>query len=153
MPEPDWDVRALRFTDHKPLAAFQCANPGEPWTQVVEDRIRSDLYKAWVQRGENGPDLSVYIVEGQTGSLLGVVACIAEWNGTNFGQIPLLGVDPDHRRQGIATVLKQAAMDSLARSGCPESNLPMQGVNRLFEAQTEQDPQAKDYLLTVVRFE
>ena len=167
MPASSWIVRALRDTDFQRLASFRCANPGESWTRSVEEMIQRDLYKRWTSFGRNHPDLSIFVVADETAArLLGVVACsiswpdTAEFPSTGLGQIPLLGVDPGYRRRGIATALKQAAMDALAGAGCSgvasqvhKRNLPMQGDNSRVSAETTQLPGADDFLLTVVRFD
>lgn len=156
---PEWRIRALRVGDQAALTSFRCANDGEPWTIVVEQIVTTRLYKAWGYRSMNAPELSV-VVADLDNRVIGVIAYATSWAQTELGHIDVLAVDPEHRRRGVATDLKTAAMADLQRHGCPgvvstvhEQNDPMRAVNEQFAAETAIDPDESSYRLTVIRFD
>ncbi len=133
------------------LKRFRCYSPEFPYSRPVEDNIRKDLVKEW-QAG----NIHVLVV-AEHEQILGVSAYTIGLAGDmEMGYSNLLATDLNHRRRGIATSLKQAAMDDMRSRGCRavsshvhESNVGMHATNATWHfdaASTDED----GYVLVVI---
>ncbi len=94
--------------------------------------------------------------------IIGLIAFEAFIDGNVFGYVHLLAVTHERRREGIATALKQAALDQTATDGCigMESkvaleNIPMQQVNKYWTPEIEPSEEigGEGFLKTVIPYE
>lgn len=150
-----YKLRPAVTDDIAALRSFRCADRGERYTREVEALIRTDV-------ADLVDDAVTFVHVAAT--VDGIVAVIA------YGPVPMgidaddamfiyaLGVVPEHRRQFLATLLKQHVFDHARTTGLTSvvsqvhrRNTAMRALNSTLDVVVRRDPSDGDYLLSVAR--
>lgn len=142
-------IRAYQPRDHDQVRAFECTTPGQKYTRDPERVIRRAPDEI---ASDSSDDVWIAVAEHPDSGIVGVVVYQAQPVGledpTTRPYIAALGVRRDYRRQGIATMLKTAAMLDMADRGIEgptvslvnRRNLAMLRLNETrFNATVERD--------------
>jgi N-acetylglutamate synthase-like GNAT family acetyltransferase len=113
-------VRLANATDARAITQLQLSNWLHSHAELAQSLVAKDVESAWVQAITIQSDLGRVLVCERDGILVGVAAI--EFLG-GIGQISLLEVAPETRRQLIGARLVNAVADIALQAGCEQMSL------------------------------
>lgn len=122
-------IRAYQSRDYDQVRAFTCTTPGQKYTRDPQRVIRQAPDE--IANGSTD-ETWIAVADDPDGGIVGVIVYQAQLVGlvdpATHPFIAALGVRRDYRRQGVATMLKTAAMLDMADRGIEGPTISL--VNR-----------------------